>query len=556
MSVQDKHNNFMKCVQTHLEIGQKMEKLNISGLRENIEDISLTQEMITNRTCMQESLLKNKNQICKDKSISLRKNIPIMKLSQILDRDLTSNEKASEKYWNNYSKKISKKLWLPPQIDFQGLEQTTSLPGYLSNLGPNLQFSITENVRVLKKNSQKTLWKLLPSSQPDIMGEENIKTRKIRIYPNKEQRELLKKCFNAHRYFYNKAVEVMKEEKIYNFINLRNKVVINNKSLDESNKWMADIPYDTRQLAVKALITSFKSAKTNKNRGNITNFTMNFISKKNSTDICYINKKAFKNGKIFVRKLKKKSSLKCRKKSKKYLSLSEGDFPLIKDNAGRYYLCLLSKVKPKKYTPDNTICALDPGVRSFQTLYSNDCVAELGYNTRDKLYKLHKRIDYLTSLKVKSKTKYSLKRRCSKLRAKIKNITRDMHWKSCDFLTKNFQVILLPIFKTKDMSGKTNRKINKKTTRDMLTLSHYSFQQKLIYKANERGKTVILCKEHYTTKTCGVCGTLNNEIGSKKIFHCTKCNLKIDRDHNAARNILIRGLTLNFMDKMPSIKKE
>ena len=78
---------------------------------------------------------------------------------------------------------------------------------------------------------------------------------------------------------------------------------------------------------------------------------------------------------------------------------------------------------------------------------------------------------------------------------------------------------------------------NKKVRRDLLSLRHYQFKQKLL----TRSKGVVICKEHYTSKTCGSCGYLNN-VGSSKIYNCKICNLTIDRDINGARNILLKNL--------------
>jgi putative transposase len=133
----------------------------------------------------------------------------------------------------------------------------------------------------------------------------------------------------------------------------------------------------------------------------------------------------------------------------------------------------------------------------------------------------------------------------------------NLHWQTCDYLTKCFQVILLPIFNSKQMTNRKKRKISKTSTRLLLGLSHYSFQQKLIYKAKQRGRQVILCKENYTSKCCGSCGQLNESLGSKKIFKCNNCNLIMDRDIHAARNILIRALSIyldNLSEPIHSVK--
>ena len=57
---------------------------------------------------------------------------------------------------------------------------------------------------------------------------------------------------------------------------------------------------------------------------------------------------------------------------------------------------------------------------------------------------------------------------------------------------------------------------------------------------------VIECYEDYTSKTCGQCGALNEKLAGKKVFDCPQedCDYKAGRDTSAARNILLRYLTL------------
>jgi putative transposase len=576
MLVQPKPPIIIKYATKLLETGLIKEKLSLEKLQEDTEDIKFQKKSrIQNEVIvMQESLQENKMETCSDKPSSSKGNIPIMKLSQILEADLTSKDKVSEKYWNNYSAEISEKLLFPPQIDLAALGQENSLDGFSNTLGPNLRYSTTNHMRILTKSSQKTYWKLLQSSPQDIMEDVNTQiTRKVRIYPNKEQKSLFNKCFGAHRYFYNKAIEQTKlneeiedkKDRNYanSFISIRNKVVINDAELNEEdqNLWMKEIPYDTRQLAVKVMISAKKAALSNLRNGNIKKFNMRYISKKTSNNIFYIDKNALKNGKIFQRRLKENSFIKS-KKDKKIIEKSEGDFSIIQEKDGRYYINVVIHSTEQILKKKRNICALDPGVRTFQTLYSQKSIGEFGFNTSKILYNLYRREDKLKSIiaskKLSSYKKYKLKKRCALLRTKIKHIVQDLHWKTADSLTKKFQVILLPIFNSKNMANKKQRKISKTSTRLLLGLSHYAFQQKLLYKAKQRGNTVILCKEHYTTKCCGKCGTLNEKIGGKKIFHCNNCNLTMDRDIHAARNILIRGLTLyssSLSGTIQSVKK-
>ena len=96
------------------------------------------------------------------------------------------------------------------------------------------------------------------------------------------------------------------------------------------------------------------------------------------------------------------------------------------------------------------------------------------------------------------------------------------------------------------MVTRAQRKIGSKTARQMLTWSHYRFQQRLVNKTREyRNSQVIICDEAYTSKTCGCCGQLHEKLGGSKTFRCPHCGVVMDRDMNGARNILLRYLTLN-----------
>ena len=70
--------------------------------------------------------------------------------------------------------------------------------------------------------------------------------------------------------------------------------------------------------------------------------------------------------------------------------------------------------------------------------------------------------------------------------------------------------------------------------------SHFKFKTRLRDKALEnKSFRVHDVNESYTSKTCSCCGVLN-DVGSRKVLDCSGCRVRIDRDVNAARNILIK----------------
>jgi putative transposase len=400
--------------------------------------------------------------------------------------------------------------------------------------------------------------KLSQYSQPDIIEGENITgkliTRRIRIYPNKEQRQLFKKCFGAHRYFYNQTVECMNKG-IFAFDKIRKECIPRNSELTEDNEWMKEIPLDTREYGARKALDAFKTSNELKKKGHITQFKLHFLSRKKPRQVFYVDKRAFSDGCIFKKKLGDKSKIR-RKKDKEYM-YSEGTFPIIKEH-GMYFMCISIKPIAEEIELSHNICALDPGVRTFLTSYSEKEIIEYGYGLTGKLHKLNNHINSLNSKlskKIKDKLQYRLRRKRSKLRIKAKNVVRDLHWQSANYLTKTNDVVLLPEFKTKQMVIKKKRKIGKETAKTMLDYSHYTFKQRLIGKAKTRKCQVIITNEHYTTKYCSRCGKLN-EVGGAIIYKCSRCKLITGRDWNASKNILIRGLTkLNrAMIQIPTVR--
>lgn len=222
---------------------------------------------------------------------------------------------------------------------------------------------------------------------------------------------------------------------------------------------------------------------------------------------------------------------------------------VITENGG-WWLCCYDTIEVPTTKALKEVCALDCGVRTFQTVYSNKEVSELGKDYfKNQLLPLYLKLDNLIS---KSKRQQNLKldnqrnsdllkyykKKINKLRLRIKNLVEDLHKKCANYLTEEFDIILLPTFETKQMSKIGNRKLNNKSVRAMIGLSHYKFKQILNWQASKKGKLVLDVNESFTSKTNPFTGELMN-IGSAKTF--TYEGKIFDRDVNGARNIFIKN---------------
>lgn len=67
------------------------------------------------------------------------------------------------------------------------------------------------------------------------------------------------------------------------------------------------------------------------------------------------------------------------------------------------------------------------------------------------------------------------------------------------------------------------------------------FISMLSYKAESAGREVVKVKPHGTSQECSRCGTFVKKDLSVRTHICPHCGLVLDRDHNAAINILQRA---------------
>ena len=294
--------------------------------------------------------------------------------------------------------------------------------------------------------------------------------------------------------------------------------------LKQLPKWCDDVPFQVKAIAVKESHQAFWKAKGHPS----------FRSRKAPTQSCYIPKSAVKDTGIYPRV------------SGKELRYGESlpELPLDSRLIYQYnewFLSVPHKIITHVAENQGRVVALDPGVRTFQSFYSENLAGHIGYDDFGRIQRLCFYLDDLISRTTKAtgKAKREMKKAQGRIRAKIKNLVKEIHFKTARFLVDNFDVILLPTFETSLLVGKSHRKLRSKTVIAMLTWAHYQFKVRLKNKALEFGKKVIDVCEAYTSKTVSWTGEVKNVGGSRVI---RSGGITLDRDLNGARGIFIRSL--------------
>ena len=78
----------------------------------------------------------------------------------------------------------------------------------------------------------------------------------------------------------------------------------------------------------------------------------------------------------------------------------------------------------------------------------------------------------------------------------------------------------------------------------MAAYRHCAFVDRLINKTRETKDSFVLeVNEAYTSKTCSQCGYQHETLKNKDVYKCVNCKLKIGRDINASKNVMLRYFT-------------
>ena len=211
---------------------------------------------------------------------------------------------------------------------------------------------------------------------------------------------------------------------------------------------------------------------------------------------------------------------------------------------GQYHLVVpYDERRPPQRENQARVVALDPGVRSFLTWYTNDSVGKIGEGAFFRIQRLCERLDDLLSraAKAPARRRRNMRRAADRMRVRIENLVSELHRKTARFLVDNFDVILLPSFETSEMVERGRRNIRSKTVRNLLSLAHYRFGMFLRHKAQEVGVAVISVNEAYTSKTVSWTGEVLKNLGGSSVV-VGQDGDRMDRDYNGARGIYLRAL--------------
>ena len=358
------------------------------------------------------------------------------------------------------------------------------------------------------------------------------KSFKYRLYPTKEQQELFAKTFGCVRFIYNR----MLSDKIEYYKETKQKLNNTPAQYKKEFEWLKEVD----SLALANAQMNLQSAYNNFFRDPKVGFPK-FKSKKKSKSTYTTNNQkgtiSLLHGKIKLPKVGYVTLKQHRQIPDDYKIKSA---TISKTASGKYYVSILTEYYyevPERILSKDNALGLDYASRSF---YVDSQGREANYpkfyrNTQERLAKEQRK---LANMKYGSNNYQKQKIKVATIHEHIANQRKDWLHKLSTELSDKYDYICVEDISMKNMSQLLH--LGKST----LDNGFGMFRTFLQYKLEEKGKKLIKIDKWFpSSKMCRFCGTINSSLTlADRVWTCACCKT-INRDENAAINILNVGLS-------------
>jgi putative transposase len=216
-----------------------------------------------------------------------------------------------------------------------------------------------------------------------------------------------------------------------------------------------------------------------------------------------------------------------------------------RDNVGHWYVILSCDLgesyKPEKVAPmTGKSAGFDFGLSCFLTSSENEQIKSPEF-LKQSLKQLKTKSKQLSAKIKGSKNRYKARKVVARLHRKIGNQRQDFHFKLANDLINKYDHLFFEDLNLDAMKRLWGRKVS--------DLGLYQLLQRIEFKARERGKIMKKIDRFYpSSKSCSKCTRIKEDLALKdRRFEC-QCGHQLDRDLNAAINILTVGASTVGLD--------
>jgi putative transposase len=209
----------------------------------------------------------------------------------------------------------------------------------------------------------------------------------------------------------------------------------------------------------------------------------------------------------------------------------------IRRQAGKWYACFACEVEAQPLPPTGQEIGVDVGLASLLTTSDGEHVEN------PKWYRAEQARLRVLQRRVSRRKKGGANRRkavraLQRQHDHIANQRGDFIKKVVHRLITRYDRIAIEDLQIVNMAQ------NRHLSKSILDAGWGYFRLQLAFKAAWAGKTVVAVPPAYTSKTCSGCGSIFENLTLADRWVRCECGLSLDRDENAARNLLRLGRNL------------
>ena len=350
--------------------------------------------------------------------------------------------------------------------------------------------------------------------------------KKYRLYPTEEQKVLLEKHFGCTRLLYNLGLECRTmaysgNRKNLNFFALSKQL----GELKEAYPFFKEVNSQSLQMSLRNLENAYTNFFNGKSK------FPNFKTKRSKQSFQCPQNACIEKDKLYIPKFREGIKIILHRPIKGIIKTTT----ISRTPTNKYFVSLVGESKdkvPEKKTKSKMV-GLDLGIKSFIATSDGETFDNPKYlhESSAKLKWLQRQFSRKKKGSNRSKR---FKFRIAKQHEKIANQRKDFLHKISDSITKKYDTIAIENLNINGMLK------NHKLARSISDSGWGMFVQFLKYKAEWQGCNILqIGTFEPSSKTCSNCGYINSELELKdRKWTCPNCLTVLDRDKNAAQNIL------------------
>lgn len=208
---------------------------------------------------------------------------------------------------------------------------------------------------------------------------------------------------------------------------------------------------------------------------------------------------------------------------------------------GKWFATVSCECESNPLPKSERFAGVDVGLQSFATLSNGEKIANPRFfkKEQDALAKAQRRM----SKHAKGTPEMAKRRKVvSRIHERITNKRANFAHQESRKLVNTYGVIVLEKLAVVEMMADHKQVFGNKLNKSIADVAWSQLAQFTSYKAVDAGRTFLQVDPRHTSKKCSRCGSIVTKDLSVRIHDCPHCGLVLDRDHNAAINILALGL--------------